>query len=451
MDAMMRKNTRSRSTSVWKLLLLTLLAASSKGPLAAQTAQDYQAKHDRWIQQIRQTLYVPDKLPPLETRLWSSFSPTSGVIADRVTYRTASGMLVPAIVYRPKHWAGERKGVKLPGIVIVNGHGADKFGWYAFYSGILFAQAGAEVVTYDPIGEGERNIEKKSQAGSHDRIVQTPEGVPAEDWGRRLAGLMQVDLMQAVSYLNQRPEVDSGRIAVLGYSMGAFVSGIAGAIDPRIHAVLLSGGGTYDDEADGGKSFDTGKLPCQAPPWRSLRVLGSAPHMRGAVIYALNADRGPMLLENGSVDEVMDIPHRGPAWFASLRQQAIALRSSDRNLFTTHVDAGRGHRPAWVERPGVLWLDEQIHFANWNASAIAKMPETRIGDWALAHGVEIPKNYWREDREGGLMALGKTIPGIARDQLMVLPASNWEQLRPELTYEGWAERTLAAERAAAER
>ena len=427
-----------------RILILALLAASSTGILVSQTADNYQAKRELWSQQIKQALYVPATLPPLEAKLWSSFEPAKGVLADRVTYRTADGMLVPAIVYRPAHWKGERKGIKLPGIVIVNGHGSDKFGWYAFYSGILFAQAGAEVVTYDPIGEGERNIDKKSLAGAHDRILPTPEGVPADESGRRLAGLMQVDLMQAVSYLGQRSEVDPGRVAVLGYSMGAFVSGIAGAIDPRIHAVLLSGGGTYDDEADGGKSFDTGKLPCQAPPWRSLRVLGSAPHLRGAVIYALNADRGPMLVENGAVDEVMDIPHRSPAWFEGLRQQAIALRQSDRNIFTTHVDAGRGHRPAWIERTGVLWLDEQIHFANWTASSIAKRKTTRIGDWALTQDVSIAKNYQREDREGGLMALGKKIPGVKREELMVLPASDWEKLRSELIYESWADRTLAA-------
>jgi len=430
------------------LLLGAFFAVLSGGILTAQAVEDYSHLSGQWRKQIKKTLYVPDQLPPLEAKTWSSFSPVQGVIADRVTYRTASGMLVPAIVYRPRHWTGQRRGVKLPGIVIVNGHGADKFSWYAFYSGMMFAQAGAEVVTYDPIGEGERNIEKKSQAGSHDRIVQTPAGIPAGDWGQRLAGLMQVDLMQAVTYLNQRPEVDSRRIAVLGYSMGAFISGIAGAIDPRIHAVLLSGGGTYDDEQDGGKTFDGGRLPCQTPPWRALRVLGDAPHMRGAVIYALNADRGPMLVENGSVDEVMDIPHRSPEWFASLRAQAIALRKSDRNLFTTHVDAGRGHRPAWVERAGVLWLNQQIHFANWNAATIAKRQETRIGDWATANGVFIPKNYQREDREGGLRALGGSLPGVERDKLMVLPASDWETLRSQLTYEGWAEKTLAAEQAA---
>jgi hypothetical protein len=78
-------------------------------------------------------------------------------------------------------------------------------------------------------------------------------------------------------------------------------------------------------------------------------------------------------------------------------------------------------------------------------------PPVRIGDWAKANAVEIPKNYQREDREGGLMALGGALPGIAREQLMALPAEDWEKLRSELTYESWAEKTLAAEQAAARR
>ena len=116
--AILERKPRMKSTSFCtRLLLLTVLAAGSTVLLASQTAGDYPALHQRWTQQIKQALYVPDKLPPLETRLWSSFSPAPGVIADRVTYRTASGMLVPAIVYRPEHWAGERRGVRLPGIV----------------------------------------------------------------------------------------------------------------------------------------------------------------------------------------------------------------------------------------------------------------------------------------------------------------------------------------------
>ena len=406
-----------------------------------------------WRAEMRHALYVPDELPALEPKVWSSFSPMPGVIADRVTYRTADGMLVPAIVYRPEKHKG-----KLPGIVVVNGHGGDKYSWYAFYSGMMFAQAGAEVVTYDPIGEGERNIDRKSRASSHDSIIPTPEGVDKDDSGQRLAGLMQVDVMQAVSYLDQRPEVDSKRIAIVGFSMGAFVTGIAGALSdgvtsPRIHAVLLSGGGTFDDEADGGKSYDVGTLPCQAAPWHALKVLGSGFHDRGAILYALNAERGPMLVENGSNDTVMDIPHRTPEWFTAMHDQTAKLLESigapTSDLFTIHVDRDKSHRTAWVERTGVAWLNNQIHFTNWTATDIAKMPTTHIATWITAQNIPwaISNGYMREDREGGLDALGTDIPGIPRDDMTVLPDADWERLRTELIYEFWADKMKAAESA----
>ncbi len=160
----------------------------------------------------------------------------------------------------------------------------------------MFAKAGAVVVTYDMIGEGERNMDKKSRASSHDKQVTPPGGLPATDWGQRLAGLMQVDLMQGVTYLTEQPEVDAKRIAVVGYSMGAFVAGIAGAIDTRIHAVVLSGGGVFDGP---GGYYDSGPLPCQGPPYRALAKIGD----RGAILYALNAQRGPMYVMNGAADD----------------------------------------------------------------------------------------------------------------------------------------------------
>ena len=51
------------------------------------------------------------------------------------------GMLVTAIVYRPDPKVAKWKG-KLPGILMVNGHGSDKFGWYAMYTGMEYAKAG---------------------------------------------------------------------------------------------------------------------------------------------------------------------------------------------------------------------------------------------------------------------------------------------------------------------
>ncbi len=427
-------------------LTAAILLLSSTGAFAVRHARRHpspnQLRDQAWRTEIRHDLYVPDQLPALDAKVWSTFSPMPGVLADRVTYNTADGMIVPAIVYRPDpktaHWHG-----KLPGIVIVNGHGGDKFSWYAFYSGMLFAKAGAVVLTYDPIGEGERNARKLSRESPspHDRIVPPPPGVSPDDWGRRLAGLMQVDLLQAVSYLIAQPEVDPKRIATAGYSMGAFIAGIEGAYDTRVHAVLLSGGGVYDGP---GEYYDSNKLPCQGPPYRSLLNLGD----RGAVLYDLNADRGPMLVMNGAADTVMDIPHHNAAWFNGVRERAMVLRGTDRDMFTNIFYPGISHRTSWVDRDGVKWLNQQLHFAFWNTPALIDAAgTTHISTWIRANNVDISKNYIREDREGGLDAVGTGFPGIPRADLMVLPDADWERLKDRLTYQAWAEKTEAVEQA----
>ncbi len=397
------------------------------------TPQQMKKRDAAWRAEIRRQLFIPDHLPKLAVRRWSSFSPMAGVLADRVTYATADGMRVPAIVYRPDpavvRWQG-----RLPGIVIVNGHGGDKFSWYAFYSGLLFARAGAVVVTYDPIGEGERNSGKLSRENPspHDAVVDLPQ------WGQQLAGLMQTDLMQAVSYLRAQPEVDPTRIAVAGYSMGAFISGIAGAVDQRIHAVVLSGGGTYDGPH---QYFDTGKLPCQSPPYRALGVLGDRP----AILYTLNADRGPMLVMNGDADTVMRMSEHPPAWFAAVRSRAVALHGSDKDMFTTILYPGISHRTSWVDLDGVLWLDQQIHFALWTDAEIRSAGTTHVSTWIRANHVDISPNYIREDREGGIDAVGTGFPAIPREELMVLPDGEWKKEESVLTYRSWAEKMKRAD------
>lgn len=403
-----------------------------QSPGATLSASQRKKRDQLWRAEIRKQLYVPDKLPALNAKVWSQFSPMPGVIAERITYRTADGMIVPAIVYRPDN--PQMLKTKLPGIVIVNGHGGDKFSWYAFYSGLLFARAGAVAVTYDPIGEGERNARKASRENPapHDATVDLTH------WGQRLAGLMQVDVMQAVSYLRSLPYVDPSRIATVGYSMGAFISGITGAIDPRIHAVLLSGGGTFDGPHE---YFDTGTLPCQSAPYRALGVLGD----RGAILYALNADRGPMFVMNGDADTVMRMSDHPPAWFADVRSRAAIIHGSENDLFTSVLYPGISHRTSWVDLDGMLWLNRQIHFALWNDDAIRAAGTTHISAWIRENGVDISKNYIREDREGGLDAVGTGFPAIKREKLMVLPDAEWLKEKDSLIYEGWAAKTRLLE------
>jgi dienelactone hydrolase len=395
--------------------------------------QQQRERNATWRVEIRKQLFLPAQLPALQAKVWSTFSPMAGVLADRVTYSTADGMRVPAIVYRPDpkttHWRG-----RLPGIVIVNGHGGDKFSWYAFYSGMLFARAGAVAVTYDPIGEGERNSHRMSRVSpaEHDRIVDLPH------WGQRLAGLMQVDVMQAVTYLRSMPTVDPARIGTVGYSMGAFITGITGAIDMRIHAVLLSGGGTYDEPH---AYFDTGKLPCQSAPYRALGVFGD----RGPILYALNAERGPMYVMNGDADTVMKMADHPPAWFAAVRNRTESLTGSDLNLFTTILYPGVSHRTSWVDLDGMLWLNHQLHFAFWDDAAIRAAGTTHVSFWIHANNIDISPNYIGEDREGGLEAVGTGFPGISRDDLMVLPEVEWQRQKDLLLYDAWAAKTRVLE------
>jgi hypothetical protein len=296
---------------------------------------------------------------------------------------------------------------------------------------VEYARAGAMVLTYDPIGEGERNDEHKDATGEHDRVIDVP-GVP-----QRMGGQMVTDVMQAVSYLRSRPEVDAKRIAVMGFSMGSFVVSIAGAVDDRIHAVLLTGGGDLD--GPGGYWDSSHMVMCQSGPYHALEFLGDRP----AVLFALQAKRGPTFIINGTNDTVVAIPTHGPDFFDDLRKRTIAELGSDKNVFTTYFDPGASHRPAWVTKIAAQWLADNLHFASWKSRQIAGLPTIRIGDWAAKNGIEFNKSAQREDRDAGLVAIDVNVPKLTPEQLSVLPMAEWEKQREEFVYSTWARDAIA--------
>ncbi len=403
--------------------------------LALAAAGYCSAAHDNWKElreRIGSTLHVPQPLPNLQLKSYGKFSPAAGVEADRVSYSTGYSLRVPAIVY---HEAGPTI-TKHPALIVVNGHRGDKSSWYAYWAGILFARAGAVVLTYDPIGEYERNKNRLSRTGQHDEYLSP------DDAARRLSGLMITDVMQAVTALSERPDVDAKRIAVLGYSMGSFVSSLACAIDSRIHACVLAGGGDLDGS---GGYWDNSNKMCQGIPYRSLSFLGD----RGPAIFALNAKRGATLIINGTDDQVVDIPHHGRDWFEVLRRQTIEKAGSGKNIFDVEFEAAGGHRPYFLTRPAALWLEEKLKFPNWTREQIENMPATRITDWITKTGADIGKDAARELHEGGTMALGANIPAVPRDQLHAVPEAVWDAESRDYVYETWVERVQAAIRSGA--
>ncbi len=420
---MIRKPWRSAPNSMRSYLLLSLFVCGGLLVPHAQTVSHRQLQS--WRNRIKQTLGIPQPLPQLEVAKFGTFSPEPGVIAEKVTYGTEYGMRIPAVLYLPAHHTG-----RMPAIIVVNGHGGDKYSWYSFYTGILYARAGAAVLTYDPIGEGERNDDHRSGTREHDKIVDV-EGYP-----QRLSGLMITDVMQGVSYLQHRDDIDPDRTAILGYSMGSFVSALTGAVDTRIHDVVLSGGGDLD--GPGGYWDRSSKLMCQAIPWKSLSVLGDRP----AVIYALNQERGETFIINGTADTLVDIPHHLEPYFEDLRKRVEAITGRPKNIFQTYFIPNVSHRPNWVTRPAALWLKNNLGLPNWTTQQIERMPETHISQWAKQNNVTMDKGYIQEDREGGVMALGTGVPNLTREQLTVVPMEQWENNKDRYVYSAWVQRTL---------
>ena len=345
-----------------------------------------------------------------------------GVIAERVSFATTSGMRIPGIVYRPSSLHG-----KVPGMVVVNGHSGDKSTWYAFYAGMLYAKAGCVVLTYDPLGEFERNEARKSDSRLHDTELPGPE------MKLRVAGQMIGDILQAVEYVRERREVDSNRMAVMAYSMGSFQSAIAGALDRRFRGLVLSGGGNLDGP---GGYWDMSKPMCQGGAYQALSFLGD----RGAILYALNAQRGATLIMNGDVDGLIVKPNTDEAFFVSQRDRTAALMGSRSNLPETYWFKGAGHRPNFVTRPAALWLEKQIDLPLWMKSSIEAMPESHISEWCKATGAVIGASFAKEVSEAGVEALRTDIPNIPREQLMAIPEKEWQTNHDAYTYESWVKR-----------
>jgi dienelactone hydrolase len=337
-------------------------------------------------------------------------------------------MRVTAIVYAPAHAHG-----RLPAIVVVAGHGGDKTTWYEVYAGLLYASAGAVVVTYDPVGEDERNELHLSNTRSHDTVLAGKESPP------RLGGVMVGDVIGAVNYVASLPSVDPNRIAVLGYSMGSFHAALAAALDQRIHALVLSGGGDLDGN---GGSWDTSrKIMCQAGPYQALSGLSD----KAAILYALHQRSGATLVLNGAADNLVALPHHLESFFADLSDRVAAIAGVGASQLDYVFYPGVGHRPSWVNREAAEWLNARLHFPQWQNVSLDSLGETHISEWANSTGATINKGYESEATEGGIRALGTGFPAPDRKQLQVVPEAEWQAHSEQYTWQGLAKQILLAQ------
>ncbi len=378
---------------------------------------------------MRETLAIPDPLPDLSPGRHGGFDLDDAVRVERVSYGTQFGMRIPADLYLPRNPRG-----RIPGMLIVPGHGGDKQSWYARYAAALYAHAGAAVLTFDPVGEGERNVLRRSRSRAHDRLAPDPED------GRRLTGLMVTDVLQGISFLRARPEIDTERIAVLGFSLGSYVTALAGALDERPWAAVLASGGNLD----GNGGYWESSLPmCQGFSYRSLRFLEDRP----AALYALHALRGPTLIAIGSRDGVVRAGRLGALHLGDLQDRVARLVDGlPGDVFDWKMEEDGGHQPFFLGRDVAGWLEATIDLPAWQASDIAALPEIRIGDWAAQQGIDLGQLGRHVDRDAGTRALKIPFARIPRERLETFTPVEWQAAKSRLVLESWIQWVHAEER-----
>ena len=185
---------------------------------------------------------------PLNAKVVGS-TEMEGYRIEKVVYESQPKFYVTALLYVPDDHAK-----KLAAIVMAPGHAASgKAGDFAMAS--TFARNGFVVLSYDPIGQGERlqypdgkNATATQPGNPYPglSLATRPTGEHGEAGlqptliGDAVARYFLWDGMRAVDYLQSRPEVDAERIGAFGCSGGGAMTALLGALDTRVKATATA-------------------------------------------------------------------------------------------------------------------------------------------------------------------------------------------------------------------
>ncbi len=180
-------------------------------------------------------------LPAEKTDLHAAITGTisaSGFHIEKLLYQSLPGFYVTALVYVPQN------GDKVhPAILVPAGHAANGKDHYQALCQRL-ALRGYLVISWDPVGQGERSQfwDAKANKSRYNLICgeHAVMGNLAYLAGANLARWEIWDGMRAVDYLLTRSDVDGERISITGTSGGGFQAALLGALDERIKVVIPS-------------------------------------------------------------------------------------------------------------------------------------------------------------------------------------------------------------------
>jgi len=161
-----------------------------------------------------------------------------GFSVEKLIFQSLPGVYVTALVYVP-----DDRSRKHPAVLVPAGHASDGKLRYQPLSQRL-AGRGYVVISWDPVGQGERSQFWDPATGKSRYNLICGEhavmGNLAYLAGANLARWEIWDGIRAVDYLLTRPEVDGERISITGTSGGGFQAALIAALDERIKVAVPS-------------------------------------------------------------------------------------------------------------------------------------------------------------------------------------------------------------------
>jgi dienelactone hydrolase len=160
-------------------------------------------------------------------------------IVEKLVFESFPGYFVSALLYKPK-----RIVAPLPGVLSPCGHSTTGMAEGAYQIlHINLAKRGYVVLTYDPVGQGERSQFWDAKKGrSRFNLICGEHAVlgnPLYLLGTSLARYRIWDGMRGLDYLISLPEVDASRIGCVGNSGGGTLTAYIAALDPRVSVAAI--------------------------------------------------------------------------------------------------------------------------------------------------------------------------------------------------------------------
>ena len=180
---------------------------------------------------------LPRERTPLHPHISGNIQ-MDGFRIEKLIFESLPGVYVSALLYVPKD--GNKKH---PAILVPAGHAANgKIHYQALCQRLV--QRGYVVISWDPVGQGERSQFWDAKTGNSRYNLICAEhavlGNLAYLAGTNLARWEIWDGIRAVDYLLTRPEVDPERISITGTSGGGFQAAHIAALDRRIKVAVPS-------------------------------------------------------------------------------------------------------------------------------------------------------------------------------------------------------------------